>query len=284
MRAQYRVEDREVEVDEAGIAQIQALTRPLLAEAHRALSALGVQHWLAYGTLLGAVREGDLIPWDVDADLWVRGEDIDRIERELPALLGPEYELCSSRSDPTYEYLFPRVARRGVHHCYLRVDLFPLDPAPRGGPARRARTRVLRLLHQVHYVKYADPALRPHLSARERWVIRIGRVIAAPVPGRLIRRLARSVRARGGSAALASSCGSYGGREYLDGDWFDDTVAMPVAGASLPAPAGWDAALTRLYGDYRTPVDAQRQQVEKTVATLTVVEPLRALGALGEGA
>lgn len=33
------------------------------------LSRYEILHWLDYGTLLGAVREGELIPWDGDADL-----------------------------------------------------------------------------------------------------------------------------------------------------------------------------------------------------------------------
>lgn len=46
------------------------------------LARHGIVHWLDYGSLLGAVREGELIPWDPDADLGI----LQRQERAVLAL------------------------------------------------------------------------------------------------------------------------------------------------------------------------------------------------------
>jgi hypothetical protein len=50
-----------------------------LAYVHERFEAHGVWHCLAYGTLLGAVRDGDLVPWDYDFDLLIQPRDVDRI-------------------------------------------------------------------------------------------------------------------------------------------------------------------------------------------------------------
>lgn len=38
---------------------------------HRAAEKHGLRYWVDYGTLLGCLRNGELIPWDFDADLGV---------------------------------------------------------------------------------------------------------------------------------------------------------------------------------------------------------------------
>jgi hypothetical protein len=60
----------------------------LLVQLHNALERHDVWHCLIFGTLLGAVRDGDLIPWDHDLDLLVRPADVDR-------LLGLNEELAA---------------------------------------------------------------------------------------------------------------------------------------------------------------------------------------------
>jgi hypothetical protein len=51
----------------------------LLCQVHNALERHGIWHALIFGTLLGAVRDGDLIAWDHDLDLLIRPCDIERI-------------------------------------------------------------------------------------------------------------------------------------------------------------------------------------------------------------
>ena len=51
----------------------------LVDTVHALLAARGIPHWLDFGTLLGAVRDGELIPWDTDADFGIFARDAERV-------------------------------------------------------------------------------------------------------------------------------------------------------------------------------------------------------------
>lgn len=51
----------------------------LVDSVHAVLERHGILHWLDFGTLLGAVRDGELIPWDADADFGILARDADRV-------------------------------------------------------------------------------------------------------------------------------------------------------------------------------------------------------------
>lgn len=59
-------------------SQISSL-RNLLVNVTRLLNSAGVTYWLDYGTLLAAVRDGELIPWDHDADIGYFATDSGKI-------------------------------------------------------------------------------------------------------------------------------------------------------------------------------------------------------------
>ncbi len=51
----------------------------LIDIVHGVLAERGILHWLDFGTLLGAVRDGTLIPWDHDADFGILARDADAV-------------------------------------------------------------------------------------------------------------------------------------------------------------------------------------------------------------
>ncbi|OPJ82447.1 fukutin-related protein [Patagioenas fasciata monilis] len=95
------------------------------------LEGSGVRYWLEGGTLLGAVRLGDIIPWDYDVDLGIYREDVGKCRWLAAAAAGtpvedpegfywekaPEgefYRVHFSRANRLHVDLWPFYARGGT--------------------------------------------------------------------------------------------------------------------------------------------------------------------------
>ena len=61
------------------------------------LTRHGIEHWVDYGTLLGAVREGELIPWDEDVDFGIRARDREAVHALVPEIEAAGYHVDTGR-------------------------------------------------------------------------------------------------------------------------------------------------------------------------------------------
>ncbi len=234
------------------LREVHVLVRRLLEEFDRVSSAAGTTYFLAYGTALGAVRDGDLIGWDVDADLWLPHTELDRLLTAAVPLLGDDYELLTAETHDDYEYLFPRLVFRGVHHVYLRVDIFPLDPAPRRRLGRLAYLVAMRALAKTLFVQRAQVELRRHYSPRKRLLLQALRALARPVPSKVVIALFRQLQALGSarSRTLVNSLWLLRQARVLRGGLVRRQRAGGPGGSAAPRAVGPqpapDPALRRL--------------------------------------
>eukprot|EP00047_Mylnosiga_fluctuans_P007430 m.253338 g.253338 ORF g.253338 m.253338 type:complete len:497 (+) comp18279_c0_seq1:246-1736(+) len=83
----------------------------------------GVRYWLEGGSLLGAARDGDIIPWDYDVDVGLDEEDIARCKPLAAAARDGRHEEAGFVWEKAREGDFYRVQYSAANH--LHVDLFP---------------------------------------------------------------------------------------------------------------------------------------------------------------
>ena len=64
-------------VFDVDLNKIQKLSLDTLKEVQDIFLSLGIQPWIDQGTVLGAIRDGDFIPWDddIDVSVWKRDSD-----------------------------------------------------------------------------------------------------------------------------------------------------------------------------------------------------------------
>ncbi|CAG2060842.1 unnamed protein product, partial [Timema podura] len=87
------------------------------------LEAAGVRYWLEGGSLLGAMRMGDILPWDYDIDVGIYRDDIPLCSwlnqaRSQPIIDDKGFVWEKANEGDFYRVQFSQVNR-------LHVDLFP---------------------------------------------------------------------------------------------------------------------------------------------------------------
>ncbi|KDO34086.1 hypothetical protein SPRG_01360 [Saprolegnia parasitica CBS 223.65] len=127
---EHLVEDYVNKTECYPVSERRARIRTMLLEITRALEHHGIEYWLDSGTLLGAVRGGDIIPHDVDADIGLTQASMNELRHTNLSTLLPRYELFLRDSplyrDGPYWYLPGRFVDK---HTGLYTDVFEFLPS-----------------------------------------------------------------------------------------------------------------------------------------------------------
>ena len=94
-----------------------------------------IHYYLAYGSMIGAVRHNGFIPWDDDIDILILRDDYDRlIKLDVPSELNFE---IASLEKKTLPLPFAKAIDKNIKIItdsifdeYLWIDLFPIDNLP----------------------------------------------------------------------------------------------------------------------------------------------------------
>ena len=119
------------------VKPLQAVMFDILREAKRICEKNDIKYFLAYGSLLGAVRHNGYIPWDDDVDICMQYSDFDKFRKACERDLGTDYFLQTPDKEPGGCHTYFKLRKNGTTlivdstvdadvHQGINIDIYPI--------------------------------------------------------------------------------------------------------------------------------------------------------------
>ena len=252
--------------------EFQKIAKEILKSLTDYLDAHELRYYLAYGTLLGAVRHSDIIPWDYDIDIQMPRPDFDRfLALCAQEAVAPHLKVFSWENYKNYYQPFlkicdtrTRLVITKTKHTHIPlgvwVDIFPLD----GVTADEEKNYEIQ--SAAHKMLCAAQAPFNVTSNWKEWLWQVPRRWRG-----VFHAAAEDIKKEN---EIAQAC-PYDTSEYVgqivssDADlskevfpkeWLNPAKTMQFGEYTYSVPAEYDAILRKQYGDYmQLPPEEQRQ-------------------------
>lgn len=238
-----------------------AVSLDLLLKLDEICRKYHLRYWLAYGTLLGAIRHGGFIPWDDDVDVCMPREDYDRLQ-ELKMVFEPPYFLQSPYSDPGYYFSFIKLRNSNTtslsknlhgHMCSnncnsgMSIDIFCVDKWEKNDEAELRYNQIKNLIiDNSTFMKLRNPDF-----ANDEKVKNYNGADPLKTYGK-IEELSKSYLLSDTKFVSMPTITVYGyNRDVFPIEDFNAVSYRSFEGFELPVPVGYDNILKTIYGDYK---------------------------------
>lgn len=254
------------------LRDLQRVELSILREFVRVCDAHELRYYLAYGTLLGAIRHGGFIPWDDDIDVTMPRDDYNRFAKLCASALQPGFEWLSYATEQHYPHWFGKVIKTDTVFRQARterlsfpqsvyIDVFPLD-----GLADRPMVALIqRVLFRVCRLRLGVDVKR---TVAKRLLVQLIRLVPRRSAILIIEAISRRFPI-GTATRWICVGGPYGHRrQSFERRWFGTGALLSFHDLRVVGPAAWDEYLTHVYGDYMTPPPLALRKTDHLITEL----------------
>ncbi|WP_314730692.1 LicD family protein [Oribacterium parvum] len=240
----------------------------VLSEVDKICKKYDIPYYAVGGTLLGAVRDGNFIPWDDDIDIMMFREDYKRFIQLAQAELAKGLSVHSMEVDRNRCDFVSVISKSGLgfHSEYLReycefpysvqVDVFVLDELANNPEDEAYRQDVVKMFGEVLrglYKKNGEASLQRELKSIEQ-LFRIELNRKEDLKGqvyRLMDRIFCEFNGEGGENVACIPWCVFQKETVYPQTAFDKAKKIPFCNMQIPIPGDYDAVLKAEYGEYR---------------------------------
>ncbi len=253
------------------LQRLKDLEIHILKEIDRVCQKHGIKYFLAGGSLLGAVRNGQSISWDDDLDIGMLREDYDKFRKVFEEEMGDQFTYSSPFNDSNSHYTLDKVRLKGTYFSTnyssknetedgIFVDILVYD--------KTSNNKILQRL-QMNYLYAITKALevRWYNAPRKNFHYRAS-ILALPflrlIPYKVYHRLfefgVSFYKNKKDAKYLIDSVGKLLNKGVMPIDGLEDVKYIDFDGIKAPIPVDYTGYLNYAYGpNYMTlPVYGKR--------------------------
>ena len=248
------------------MAQTQAISLEILHTVAEICEEQGLRYALIYGTLIGAVRHKDYIPWDDDVDIMMPRPDYDKLMAYLAENIGnyPNLKVFNRDTCKDYPYMITRISddryvidveNEKPYGMGVFIDIYPYD-----GLGKTKEESVKYGLKGDRLSSMCYQASREHFAIENtkstlRKLIKYPVYLVAKLFGKdyFQKKLEKLARVKPYEESEYIGCViwlSWGEKDIFPRAWFDETIMMPFGKYEFRVPKEYDKVLRHEYGDY----------------------------------
>lgn len=268
------------------LLELQSVLKEILYVIDDFCKEYNVKYFLVGGTLLGAIRHHDIIPWDDDADIGMIRPEFDRFVQLFSKNTPKGYKIYSYPHTKGFFYPFAKICKDNTlseepynfvpRNMGVSVDLLPWDGCPGdilesqvffekyGGGDRvmnflqdrfSSIKNVSGVRNKWHYIKRQFVNCKKHKGFSEK-ITYLFRKIDKKRINKDLQSFITTASQYNIMDCKYSSCviwGLYGKGEVQLTESFIKLESAQFGERRLPVPSGWHDYLSGIYGDYMTP-------------------------------
>lgn len=246
--------------------EIQNGSLEILKKIDKICNDLNLEYFLAYGTLIGAIRHHGFIPWDDDVDIWMPRKEYQRFIDfcvNNPDELEP-YVLMSQYNKKDYPHgigrlVDPRftldVKNEIPYGLGLFVDIYPLDGAGDTEKEYKKRKKVASRYSSLCFLSSRVSLEKGTTRGLKKILLKFPAFIYAKLRGTryFLNKLEEISKEKSYENCKFIGCmvwGTDGIRAIFPKEWFEDWVTVEFEASYFRVPKDYEKILRRLYGDY----------------------------------